>query len=61
MAEDEVEAPAGERQRFGVGAGRLDVQPEALALSASAATIPGEMSVQVASPTIPARSRLRLK
>ena len=62
VAEHEVEALVAERQRLGVGAGRPDVEAEALARCAdSVRIIPGEMSVHVASRTAPACSRFRLK
>ena len=62
VAEHEVEALVGERQRLGVGArGPAPGGPGAARCAASVATMPGEMSVQVASPTTPACSRFRLK
>ena len=50
VAEDEVEALIGERQVLGVGGLGRDFEPEARRRSAcSVASIPGEMSLQVAS------------
>ena len=59
--EHEVEARVREGQALGVGAHGLDLQPEALRVGAQRCEHPGEMSVQVARPISPARSRLSVK
>ncbi len=61
VAEHEVEAPVLERQPLGVGAHGLDLEPSRCALALSVASIPGEMSVQVACSISPARSRFSVK
>ena len=61
VAEHEVEGRVLERQRGGVARRGLDLEAEPRALASSVSSIPGEMSVQMASPTTPACSRLRLK
>ncbi len=61
VAEHEVERLVPEGQLGGVAGDGLDVEPEPRAFASSVASIPGEMSVQVASPTTPERSRLSEK
>ena len=61
MAEHEVEALVGERQRGGVAGGGLDLEAELCALCSSVASIPGLMSVQVAARTTPVCSRFSEK
>ena len=62
VAEHEVERLVLERQLLGVAGHGLDLQPQLRGASArSASSMPGEMSVAVASPTTPARSRLSVK
>ena len=58
VAEHQVEALVGERQRLGVGAGRTHVEPQPLRVAAQVATIPGEMSVQVASRDDPGQQQI---
>ena len=62
VAEDEVEALVGERQRLRLSRGRLEPPgPGAPQFSSSVASIPGEMSVAVARSIAPAWSRLSEK
>jgi len=59
VAEHESKPGVLEGQAFGVGRRGLDLEPHRWALAESTDSMPGEMSLQVASAITPARQRFR--